>query len=118
MKEILILLLAGAVAYLGYDNSQQRAQVAQFSEQISRLTIERDTAALQEKTRMQERNEARALAQDYAARLNSPKPGPQVPQPNWLQQKVNERSGILDKPARGRSSAAPTLPEGAAPPAN
>lgn len=105
MKELLILALGVAVAFLGYDSSRHHAALAAVAR-------DRDQALSQQRALTQERDEARAqLAQFIAAQ---PKPSQK-----WLQQRVAERAATLEAPSFNHSApvSAPSTTTAATPPA-
>ncbi len=82
MRELLILLLIGGVAYLGYDDYSKRGALKQAQEEMQRLTAER------------------AQVRQNPVRLNTYTPAAPTPPP-WFQQRVQEGSS-LDSARRHR----------------
>jgi hypothetical protein len=87
MRDLLLLLLLGVTAYLGYDNYSKRNALKAAQEEVQRLNSDRSQG---DQSTVRQRP---IYARPYAPAAASP--------PAWFQERLNERPS-LDEPVRHR----------------
>jgi hypothetical protein len=89
MRDLLLFLLLGVVAYLGYDDYSRRNALKAAQEEVQRLNADRGQG---DQTPVRQRP---LYARPVAPAAASP--------PAWFQERLNERPS-LDEPVRHRQS--------------
>ncbi|HEY6204612.1 MAG TPA: hypothetical protein VIW21_00425 [Chthoniobacterales bacterium] len=92
MRDLLLFLLLGVVAYLGYDDYSKRNALKAAQEEVQRVNADRADRSQADQTPVRQRP---LYARPYAPAAASP--------PAWFQERLNERPS-LDEPVRHRQS--------------
>jgi hypothetical protein len=92
MRDLLLFLLLGVVAYLGYDDYSRRNALKAAQEEVQRLNTGHADRSQGDQTPVRQRP---LYARPFAPAAASP--------PAWFQERLNERPS-LDEPVRHRQS--------------
>src|ERR1051325_8679053 len=92
MRDLLLFLLLGVAACLGYDDYSKRNALKAAQEQVQRLNAEHADGSQAEQSLVRQRP---IYARPYAPTAASP--------PAWFQERLNQRPS-LDEPVRHRQS--------------
>lgn len=93
MKDLLLVILIGVTAYLGYDNYSKRGALKSAQQEIQRLSANRDQPQASAGQTQQHLQQNPIRARSYA-------PAPSNP-PAWFQERLNQRPS-LDEAVRHR----------------
>lgn len=95
MRDLLLFLLLGVAAYLGYDDYSKRNALKAAQQEVQRLNADRADRADRSQADQTPVRQRPAYARPFAPAAASP--------PAWFQERLNERPS-LDEPVRHRQS--------------